>query len=288
MSAEQATSVWVPLILTVAPNGARKRKADHPALPMTAGEIAYCAADCQERGAAMIHLHVRDRDGGHTLDAGIYADVTAAVRNAVGPDMIIQMTTEAVGIYDAPQQMQAVRDIRPEAVSLGLREFIPLDGEPGDESERAFSEFLTWLRRERIMPQYILYSAEDVDRFLSFCARGIIPGERHALLCVLGRYSVSGQSQPRDLLPFLAELKDRDHPWAVCAFGARENACALTAAGLGGHVRVGFENNVHLADGSIAADNGQLVSQVVDTVPSLGRPVATASQAREMLLELVA
>jgi len=293
MTATDAITPWVPLVVTVAPNGARKGKDAHAALPLTRDEIARCAAACRERGAAMIHLHVRDAHGGHTLDADIYTDTIAAVRAAAGPDMVIQMTTEAVGIYDAAQQMQAVRAVRPEAVSLGLREFVPMDpaadaGTGDDDAVQAFADFLAWLRTEGIFPQYILYTAEDVAAFLAYCRRGVIPGDRHFLLFVLGRYSKTQQSDPTDLLPFLAALGDASHPWSVCAFGPRENACAVTAAGLGGHVRVGFENNMYLADGCIAADNGALVGQVTETMPSLGRPVATPSQARAFMSALVA
>src|SRR5579863_3077605 len=65
------------VIVTVAPNGGRKTKADHPALPLTADELARTAAECLERGASMIHLHVRDKDGGHSLDPEAYRSVIA-------------------------------------------------------------------------------------------------------------------------------------------------------------------------------------------------------------------
>jgi uncharacterized protein (DUF849 family) len=67
----------------------------------------------------------------------------------------------------------------------------------------------------------------------------------------------------------------------MCAFGAGEHACAAAAAALGGHVRVGFENNLLLKSGEVAKDNAELVRQVVDVAAALGRPLATAQQARE-------
>jgi uncharacterized protein (DUF849 family) len=81
----------------VAPNGARKTKADHPALPIGPAELAATAAACRDAGAAAIHLHVRDEAGGHSLDAGRYREATAEVRAAIGEAMIVQITTEAVG-----------------------------------------------------------------------------------------------------------------------------------------------------------------------------------------------
>lgn len=271
-------NIDAPLILAVAPNGARRTKADHPAIPIAPDEIAAEAARCREAGAAMIHLHVRDAELKHSLDADTYAAATAAIRREVGNDIIIQMTTEAVGIYTPDQQMAAVRAVRPEAASLAIREFCP-----DEASVPAFAEFLAWMASERIMAQYILYAADDVATFADLQARGVIPDLRPFLLYVLGRYTPGQKSVPADLLPFLAEGETLDADWAICAFGARECACALTAAALGGHVRVGFENNSLMADGSVAPDNGALLRQVVDGARLLGRRPAGANEARAYL-----
>lgn len=273
-----ANDIDAPLILAVAPNGARKTQADHPAIPITPDEIAAEAARCREAGAAMIHLHVRDADNKHSLDADTYAQATAAIRREVGDGIIIQMTTEAVGIYAPAEQMAAVRAVRPEAASMAVRELCP-----DEDSVPAFAEFLAWMAGERIMPQYILYAPEDVGTFANLQARGVIPGGRPFLLYVLGRYTPGQKSVPEDLLPFMIEADQLDAGWAICAFGARESACALTAAALGGHVRVGFENNFLMADGSVARDNAALAGQVASGAKLLGRTLAGADEARAYL-----
>ena len=272
-----AAGDWPPLIIAVAPSGARKTTADHPALPITPEAIAATAAACREAGAAMIHMHVRDAEGRHTLDVGAYRDATAAVRRAVGEDMVVQVTSEAVGIYGPEAQMGMVRDLRPEAVSLAVKEIVP-----DAASEPRAAEFLAWVGREGILPQYIVYSADDLARFDDLVARGVVPGERHAVLFVLGRYAADQTSRPVELLPFLA-ANTRAHVWSLCAFGPREAACAVAAAALGGHARVGFENNLHLADGSLAPDNAALVAAVADGAAVIGRPLADADQAREIM-----
>ena len=267
-----------PLILAVAPNGARKTKADHPAMPVTAEDCARAAAACREAGAAMVHLHVRDPDGKHSLDADAYADAIAAVRRETGDGMIIQMTTEAVGIYRPEEQMAAVRAVRPEAVSMAIRELCP-----DEDAIGAFADFLSWLKNESISPQFILYSPEDCERFADLRRRGVVPYERPFVLNVLGRYAPDQQSVPANLLPFLQASGDLVLDWAICAFGPRECACALTAAALGGHARVGFENNICLADGSVAPDNAALVGQVAAGAALLGRRLADADRARTHL-----
>lgn len=266
-----------PVILAVAPNGARKTKADHPALPIAPEEIAATALACRAAGAAMIHLHVRDAEGRHSLDVAAYRAASDAVRGAVGRDLVIQVTSEAVGVYSPEAQMAMVRALRPEAVSLAVREIVP-----DEAAEAAAGEFLAWLQAEAILPQYILYSDDDLRRFDDLVARGVVPGGRQAVLFVLGRYAKDQTSEPKDLLPFLA-ANARGHLWAVCAFGPRETACAVAAAALGGHARVGFENNLHLPDGTLAPDNAALVAAVAEGLAAIGARPASAEEAREMM-----
>lgn len=270
-----------PALIAVAPNGARKLKADHPALPLTADEIGRCAAECADAGAAMIHLHVRDESGGHSLDAGLYREAIAAVKREAGSRLIIQCTSEAAGVYQAPAQMAAMRALMPEACSLAVREILP---DAAAEAEGA--RFLADLHKAGVLVQFILYAAEDLARFRDLVRRGVIPGERHFVLFVLGRYARDQQSRPADLLPFLQAWQPDWGAFAVCAFGALEAACALTALGFGGHARIGFENNLLLHDGSRAPDNAALVRQISDHAALMGRALHDAASARAWLQNL--
>jgi uncharacterized protein (DUF849 family) len=260
--------------VAVAPNGGRRGKADHPALPVTAEEIAYCAAECVERGAAMIHLHVRDRQGRHTLDAEAYRESIAALRRAVGDRLVVQMTTEAVGIYKPAEQITAVRAVRAEAASLAVRELCP-----DASAEKEFAALLAWMHAERIAPQFILYSKGDAERLADLRRRGIVPGAGAAVLFVLGRYAAGQVSHPRDLFEFMPPAPGFDD-WMVCAFGPEEGACAVAAGALGGGARVGFENNFLLADGSRAAANADLVGQAVKGLAAIGRRAMAADALR--------
>ena len=269
-----------PIAIAVAPNGARKTHADHPALPITPDELAACARQCVDAGAAMLHLHVRRPDGTHSLEPEDYRPAIAAVQRAVGDALVIQITTEAVGIYTPEQQMASVRALQPEAISAALRELAP-DAAHEAEAARFFGE----LAAARTAIQYILYSADDVVRYRDLRARGVLPDTPHWVLFVLVRYSAGQRSDPSDLLPFLqawAEGGDitANVPWAMCAFGPREAECALSAALLGGHARLGFENNMALPDGSTAPDNAALVTNLRRHLDALHRPVASAAELR--------
>ncbi|MCO5400959.1 3-keto-5-aminohexanoate cleavage protein [Ralstonia soli] len=269
-----------PIAIAVAPNGARKTHVDHPALPITPDELAACARQCVDAGAAMLHLHVRRPDGTHSLEPDDYRPAIAAVQQAVGDALVIQITTEAVGIYTPAQQMASVRTLQPEAISAALRELVP-DAAHEAEAARFFAE----LAAARTAIQYILYSADDVVRYRDLRARGVLPDTPHWVLFVLGRYSAGQRSDPSDLLPFLQAWADGGEltanvPWAMCAFGPREAECALTAALLGGHARLGFENNMALPDGTTAPDNAALVTNLRRHLDALHLPLASAAELR--------
>jgi uncharacterized protein (DUF849 family) len=269
-----------PLAIAAAPNGARRTKADHPALPITPDELAETARRCRDAGAALLHLHVRDAEGGHSLDPRHYSQATAAVRAAVGDGLVIQATTEAAGRYAPAEQLDAMRALQPEAVSLAVREVMATDADA-----QATSEFLHWALDAEVAPQFILYDAQDLARFRALAARGLVPGRRHFLLFVLGRYAEQQVAAPRDLLGFLCAEGGLAQPWMLCAFGPREAACATAAVGLGGHVRVGFENNLQMPDGTQAPDNAALVSGVADAARAAGRPLADAATLRRWMAE---
>jgi uncharacterized protein (DUF849 family) len=264
-----------PLLITVAPNGAYKQRPDHPALPITTSELGQTAKLCLDAGAAMIHMHIRDAQGRHSLDVQGYRDAQQAVKAAVGDEMIIQVTSEAARVYKAPEQIAMVTALQPEAVSVGLREV-----DQPEIGEAGLAQFFGWLAKGRVMTQVIVYDVADLQRWQALRAQGVIPDAPWSLLFVLGRYSVGQTSEAKDLLPFVMAHTGKE-PWSMCAFGAGEHACATTAAALGGHVRVGFENNLLLNNGQVAPDNAALVRQVADSARVLGRSLYTAQQARE-------
>jgi uncharacterized protein (DUF849 family) len=268
-----------PAILAVAPNGARRRRSDHPAIPVTPGELAATAVACRDAGACLLHLHVRDAAEGHVLDAAAYAEATAAVREAVGGEMIVQITTEAVGRHTPAEQMAVVRAVGPEAVSLALGEILP-DGPPPDPAALAF---LAELAEQGVLVQHILYSPAEVHRFRRLRDRGTLPPGPVFPLFVLGRHAAGQRSDPRLLCGFLDAWDDEAGPWAVCAFGPEETACLTAALALGGHARVGFENSLWRPDGRVAADNAESVARLRLLAETLGRPTADAATARKLL-----
>lgn len=263
-----------PIVLAVAPTGSRRTKKDHPALPTTPEDLADAAAQCQEVGASMVHMHVRDRDGRHVLQPEAYHAAIRAVRAVVGDDMIIQVTAEAGGRYPPAEQIAAVRAVRPEAVALPLDEMLP-----DDSGLPAYAALLADLDRAGVLVQHQLCSPAEAARFCELRRRGAVP-ERATALFLLG--GPGSDAAPRDLIAYLAAWSDT-MPWMTGAFGPRENACVMAGAAFGGHARVGFETNVCLCGGRPAADNAALVAQLAKGVGLVGRSVADVATARRIL-----
>jgi 3-keto-5-aminohexanoate cleavage enzyme len=259
-----------PLTLMAAVNGARRTKADHPALPIDVEEVAAASAACAAAGAQAVHLHVRDAAGLHTLDADLYRAATQAVRRTAGPDFVIQITTEAVGRFTPAEQIETVRSVVPQAVSIAFKELVP-----DPSAEAAAGDLYAWAASQGMAVQHIVYAPEELDRLFDAAARGVVPGERLSVLFPLGRYAVAQESDPLELLPFVSRIRDSGRAdtitWMCCAFGRAETPALMASAALGGNVRVGFENSFFNADGSRAADNAERVREVAGAVASLAR-----------------
>ncbi|MEP5155363.1 3-keto-5-aminohexanoate cleavage protein [Planktotalea sp.] len=251
--------------LMVAPNGARRLKSDHPAIPLTDDELVATALSCEAAGADGIHIHIRSGQGQHLLDVGRYRALLQQLSEAV-PSLYLQVTSEAAERYVASAQQTMVKALEPDHVSVALREMVRTE-----EDWAAASEFYDWAEDAGTDVQHIVYSPEELRWFLESCDAGRIPGDHHLLQLVLGTYDGSKISRPQDIKLFTALMDEADISldWGLCAFGREETECLVEAARLGGKGRVGFENSLWHSDGSIAPDNAARVREVASGIAAL-------------------
>ena len=247
--------------LMVAPNGARRTKKDHPALPMTIAETVADALECYRAGADGLHLHVRNEHGTHSLDIGLYREALQELSNAV-PDLAVQITTEAVGIYTPEEQRHVVMELQPALVSISIAEMT------ADSDEAAVIDFYRSCADSGINVQHILYEPDEVSVLYKWMSRANLLEKELQLLFVLGRYTLGQVSDPALLTAFLNSMVSEESPppnidWGLCAFGQQETACLTAARQAGGKMRVGFENSLWNHDGSVAANNAERVAEVV-------------------------
>ena len=235
----------------VAPNGARKQKSDHPAVPVSISEVAQTALDCFQAGADSLHLHIRDSNGAHSLDPILYKEAISAITE-LAPDMTIQITTESAGIFDTVTQYHCLKSTVPDAASIAIRETVR------DTSQAA--NIYGFCSEAKIAVQHILYDTNDVALLREWMAKDWVPAQMTSVLFVLGKYQPMVRALPDDLQPYLDATDGMNLDWTVCAFGRNELACAKTALQMGGNIRIGFENNTLLPDGSPAKNNTQTVA----------------------------
>ncbi|MGJ8624777.1 MAG: 3-keto-5-aminohexanoate cleavage protein [Yoonia sp.] len=244
--------------LMVAPNGARRGKADHARLPVTDAEVVAAVVASAAAGADGAHVHIRDEDGKHQIDAGHYRALVDQLRDAV-PDMYLQVTSESADRYSGAEQRLMMRELVPQHVSVGMREMVR---QPSDWPEA--QDFYEWAQDAKVDVQHILYSPQEVRTFWESVDAGRIPGTHHLIQLVQGTYA-NGAKGKAALADYLAEMSagaGQTYDWMLCAFGAEETDSLVDAALAGGKARVGFENSLWNKDGSLAADNAMRVREV--------------------------
>lgn len=263
------------VICMVAPNGARRTRGEHPQIPLAANELANTAVAVANAGATAIHLHVRDSHGKHSLSCDRYKEAINAIRKQCAQELFLQVTTEAAGIYTVQQQIDLVYQLKPQGVSLSVREISRAD-------TRDVSALDRWMRDAGVLPQWILYDVEDVKLYQQWVREGVLCGKAYPVLFVLGSYAKCIDAEAEMLEPFLQSMA-MFSSWMVCAFGFREQEIMKSVVTNGGHMRVGFENNLLGPDRKPVKDNAALVASSVAMVTGQKKTMASCKQTRQLL-----
>ncbi len=266
------------LIISCCICGAEVTKENNPAVPYTVEEIVREAKSAYDAGAALIHLHVRWDDGTPTQDKGRFQECVDAIR-AVCPDVIIQPSTGgAVGMTDLERLQSTEITPTPEMATLdcGTCNF------GGDEifinTDNTIANFGDIMKERGIKPECEVFDKGMIDLALKAAKKGHIDYPMHFDF-VLG---VQMTATVRDLV-FMAGSVPPGSTWTATGIGKNcWNIVAATIA-LGGHVRVGFEDNVYMSKGVLAKSNGEMVERVVQMAKLMNREIATPDEAREIL-----
>ncbi len=261
--------------MTVAAVGAELTPSQTPHLPVTPEQLGITAARCREAGASILHLHCRSDDGTNTSDPARFAQALAAIRAT--SDLIVQFTTGgAIGM--SAEERAAPLALRPEMATLtcGTVNF-------GDEVfENGFPlmrGILAQMARYGVRPELEIFDAGHIANAKRLAREGLLQFPQHFdfVLGVPGGLDAS--------VPHLVDLV-RDLPpgctWSVAGIGRDQLPLAAVAIAMGGHVRVGLEDNIYYTKGRLAS-NEELVARVVRVATELGRPIATPDEARVLL-----
>ncbi len=266
-------------MITVAPTGAEVSKADWPQLPTTLDELVAEAEGCQAAGAGLIHVHIRDDAARPTLDPARLEDTVAALRART--DLVVQLSTGG-SVHDSLDSRLAVLDARPDSCSLtcGTVNF-------GDDVFLNPWQFMVDLfqkaRDLRVVPEFELFDLGQVaalGRLLDTC--GLPHGGRVHCDIVMGvPGGIPGTAQA--LVAAVQALPPEVTSWSATGIGRTHLPVMAAALALGGHLRVGMEDNLMYARRQPVHSNAELVERAARVAAELQRPALSTGEARQLL-----
>ncbi len=266
------------LIITAAICGAEVTKEQNINVPYTIEEIATEAEKAYKARASIIHLHVRNDDGSPTQNINRFKACYDVILKRC-PDVIIQPSTGgAIGMSNT-ERLQPIQ-LNPEMATLdcGTCNF------GGDDifvnTENTIIEFANQMNFRGIKPELECFDKGMVDMALLLNNRGYIKSPMHFnfVLGVPGAISATAQN-----LLFLVQSIPKSSTFTVTGIGKNQFNMAAISIVIGGHVRVGFEDNLYLSKSILANTNGELVDKIVRISNELGREIASADEARKIL-----
>jgi 3-keto-5-aminohexanoate cleavage enzyme len=267
------------LIISVGITGSRITREQTPYIPITPEEIVNSGIEAWRAGASILHIHVRDpKTGLGTQDSSIFREVVDPLRKET--NAILCLTTSGIPGRNLPisERLQSL-SLNPELVSF--------DAGSINMGENVFlnpKDFLDTLAKETlakgIKPELEVFDAGMVYTCLRYLEKGFLKPPLHFQF-VLG--TPNGMpATPRSLL-FLIENIPSDSTWSVIGIGPGQLPMAMMAMAMGGHVRVGLEDNLYFSKGLLAKSNAQLVERVVRIAREFGRGIATPQETRSLL-----
>jgi 3-keto-5-aminohexanoate cleavage enzyme len=264
------------LVITVALNGSVPTRKMTPHVPLSPEEIAENAARCGQAGASMVHVHARDGEGKPTLDPEVFARIHHLISQR--SDVIVQISTGGRAGMDAEARATPVRQIRPEMASLTTGS-VNFPDQVYVNSTEVVEHLARVMHEAGTKPEMEVFEAGMINNALRLVDKGLAAAPLHFDF-VLGLKG--GQpATPRTLL-FLSESVPADATWTVAAVSRWQLPMAVLAIVMGGHVRVGLEDNLYYRRKELAT-NERLVARIARIAAELGRGVATPNEARAIL-----
>lgn len=263
------------LVITVALDGAEVTKQQNPNLPVTPVEIALDAERCAAAGAAMVHVHGRLPDGAPTQSAAVYAEILREIADRT--NVIAQVSTGGAVGMSAEERLQPVY-LRPEMATLTTGT-VNFGRDVFWNPPELIEHFARTMVQEGVVPEIEAFDLGHIANALALVKQGILTLPLHFDF-VMG---VPGGIAPsvKNLL-VMAESLPEGCTWSVAGVGRAQLPMATAAILLGGHVRVGLEDNLYYSKG-VLASNEALVARVVRLASELGRELASPDEARRIL-----
>jgi len=266
------------LIITAAITGAELSREKCPILPVTPEQQAQAAKECLEAGASVIHLHVRDEKGNPSQELDHFKRSMDAIRKATGNRAIVQFSTGgAVG--EKIERRIAPLSLKPDMASFNVGTI--------NFGEDIFVNTLADMRglaaafeKTGVMPEFEIYEAGHLDMMKKLVKDGLAKAPLHVQFVLGVPGAMAGEVAA---LVYLVSQLPAGAQWGVAGIGRYELPLAVHALPMGGHVRVGLEDNIYYSKGRPAKSNAELVDRIVRIAKEVGREIATPEEARKIL-----
>jgi 3-keto-5-aminohexanoate cleavage enzyme len=246
---------------------------------VTPDEIVAAGVGAWEAGAGVLHVHVRDRSTGlGTQDPVLFRQVVEGLRRETAA--VLCLTTSGIpGRNLADEERLAPLALRPEMASFDAG---TIDTEAGVFlNEPAFLDALCAAAAAHgVKLELECFDTGMIATALRYHAEGKIPAPLHFQFVMGARFGMPASAAA---LTAAVQLVPADATWSVIGIGRAQTPMAMLALAMGGHVRVGLEDNIYYRKGELATSSAQLVARVVRLAAELDRPVATAAEARRLL-----
>jgi 3-keto-5-aminohexanoate cleavage enzyme len=264
------------VVLTAAIVGAELTRAETGYLPLTPQEVADEAARCRDSGASVIHLHVRDEQGHNTQSAERFGQVIEAIRRKC--DCIVQTSTGgAVGM--SIDERAGPLACAPEMATLNCGT-INFGDDVFVNSRADIRKLAAKIRAAGAVPELECYEVGHVEEALALAAEGAIGKPLHFQFVLGVRGAIPARE---DVVHFLRTMVPAGASWGVAAVGRNQQPMTELAMRLGGHARVGIEDNVFLSKGVLSEGSAPLVARAAAYARSVGRQPAEPQAARRLL-----
>lgn len=267
------------VILTVAPTGAWPSKNDTPYIPLQPEAIAQEVIDCWKAGASIAHIHVRDDQDLSSMNFEKFEETVKLIRES-GCTIGINLTTSGqLGLSDE-ERMKHIIALKPDLASYDCGTMNWMHSTIFENSPKFLEKLGLCMQENNIKPEIEIFDAGMVYNAIYYLKKGILKGPLHFQF-VLG--AAGGMDATVENLIFLKNLIPEGSTWGALGIGKNHLPIMYAAIALGGHVRVGMEDNIYYSKGVLAESNVEFVERVKRLVAEIGKEVATPDEARQIL-----
>lgn len=266
-------------IITVAVTGAWPKKENNPNVPMTPKEIADDVYACWQAGASIAHLHMRDDAGNGTMSTDKFKETVALIKDKNCP-IVLNLTTSGDLNATEETRMAHLVALKPEMASYDAGSMNWMHSGLF-LNPPAFLEKLGQVMFENgVKPEIEAFDASFIYNALYYQKKGILKAPLHFQFCM---GAAGGTAATVENLVYLKSLIPQDTTWSAFGIGAGHMPILLATIAMGGHVRLGMEDNVMYAKNRLATSNAEFVERAVRLIKEANRTVATTDDARQIL-----